>query len=66
MMANVLVKRKIDKSVIVNINRTYKLILPVASARVQGESLSPVTSTTSNNISIEKLFEFIKSSDNNF
>jgi len=42
------------------IKRSYKLILPTASARVQGNFLSSVTSTVSSIESISDLFAFVK------
>lgn len=48
------------------INRIYKLKMLVASARVQGNSLSPVTNTTSNIKSVADLFKFVKTFDKDF
>ena len=48
------------------IKRSYKLILPTASARVQGNSLSSVTSTVSSIESVSDLFTFVKGHDIEF
>ena len=48
------------------INRAYKLVLPAASARVQGNSPSPVTNTASNIRNVADLFQLVKSFDKNF
>ncbi len=48
------------------IKRSYKLIMPTASARVQGNSLSSVTNTVSNIKNISDLFNYVKTYDKDF